>query len=102
MDLPAKESATLVPGQQIRVRFEEAQTSVRAKLLVPTSAIVKRGELTAVYVATAPGTFALRAVRLGQAHGSDSVEVVAGVSAGEAIALDPIRAGSASTSRTKN
>jgi RND family efflux transporter MFP subunit len=101
MDLPAKESASLVPGQQIRVRFEEAQTSVRAKLLVPTSAIVKRGELTAVYVATAPGVFALRAVRLGQPHGNE-VEVVAGVSAGEVIALDPIRAGAASTSRVKN
>jgi hypothetical protein len=37
--------------------------------------------------------FVLRAVRLGADHGDDGVEVVAGLTAGEQVALDPVRAG---------
>lgn len=96
LELPAKESAALVPGQQVRVRFvlAQGQTAAIAKLLVPYAAIVRRGELTAVYVASARG-YSLRAVRLGMAQGSDGMEVLAGVVAGDVIALDPIRAGMA-------
>lgn len=92
LELPAKDSASLVPGQQVRVRFAQAQTQSTPKLLVPEAAIVRRGELTAVYVVVGK-TFSLRAVRLGNHFGAQGVEVQAGVKAGEAVALDPIRAG---------
>ncbi|MDP3650267.1 MAG: efflux RND transporter periplasmic adaptor subunit [Rhodoferax sp.] len=94
LELPAKESAALVPGQQVRVRFSQAQAVTAPKLLLPPAAILRRGELTAVYLASASG-FALRAVRLGAQQGADGVEVLAGVAAGDVVALDPIRAGMA-------
>jgi RND family efflux transporter MFP subunit len=97
LDLPAASSANLLPGQQTRVRFTLAQTATssntNAALTVPEAAIVRRGELTAVYV-VAGNTFALRAVRTG-ASTAQGVEVLAGLRAGERVALDPIRAGMA-------
>ena len=63
--------------------------SVRPSL--PAEAVLRRGELTAVYVATPQG-FALRAVRVGPAA-AGRVEVFAGLAAGERVAADPIRAG---------
>ena len=94
MDLPAKESASLLPGQQVRVGFAvEGGTSV-ARLLVPASAVVRRNELTAVYVA-ANQHFTLRSVRLGADLGSQGVEVLSGLRAGELVATDTLRASQA-------
>jgi RND family efflux transporter MFP subunit len=91
MDLPAKEAAALLPGQQVRVRFTGAEMAAASgRLLVPTTAVVQRGELSAVYVSAGKG-FTLRAVRLGR-QGSDGVEVLAGLRAGEVVAIDPVRA----------
>jgi RND family efflux transporter MFP subunit len=93
LDLSAKDSVDLLPGQQVRVRFSQSQTSVPTpKLLIPRAAVLRRGELTAVYVAV-NGAFSLRAVRLGANLGAEGIEVLAGVASGEVIALDPIRAG---------
>ncbi|MGI9134404.1 MAG: efflux RND transporter periplasmic adaptor subunit [Rhodoferax sp.] len=91
LELPTKDSAMLVPGQQVRVRFAQPTASAESRLLLPEAAIVRRGELTAVYVVTG-NTFALRAVRLGAGGGSEGVEVQAGLSAGELVALEPVRA----------
>lgn len=95
MDLPAKEASALLPGQQVRVRFVggDAATAT-ARLLVPAAAIVRRGELSAVYVVTGKA-FALRAVRLGHDRGAEGVEVLAGLRAGEVVATDPLRAAQA-------
>jgi len=60
---------------------------------LPRRAILHRGELTAVYVATPQG-FSLRAVRLGSDTG-DMVQVLTGLQGGERVALDPVRAGMA-------
>lgn len=92
LDLPAQDSTNLVPGQQVRVRFTEPQAAKGMRLQVPAAAIVRRGELTAVYVAI-NGAFSLRAVRLGAPMGADGVEVLAGIRDGDQIAMDPIRAG---------
>lgn len=91
-DLPAKDAVNLLPGQQIHVQFLQSQSGAVEKLTVPSVAVVRRGELTAVYVATG-ATFSLRAIRLGAQQSSDAVEVLAGLAAGDVIALDPIRAG---------
>lgn len=91
MDLPAKEAAALLPGQQVRVSFVGADSvATAARLLVPAAAVVHRGELSAVYVVSGK-TFALRAVRLGRVS-TAGVEVLTGLRAGEVVATDPVRA----------
>ncbi len=89
LDLSAQAAQNLLPGQQVRVRFVGGQAQ---RTVVPAAAVLRRGELTAVYVATERG-FVLRAVRLGADHGEQGVEIVAGLSAGEQVATDPVRAG---------
>jgi RND family efflux transporter MFP subunit len=91
MDLPAREAASLLPGQQVRVSFVVDADSTVARLLVPATAVVRRNELTAVYV-VANQRFALRAVRLGADLGSQGVEVLSGLRAGEWVATDTLRA----------
>ncbi len=89
LDLPTGELQGLVPGQQVRVRF----TGDAAKRpMLPDSAILHRGELTAVYVVGGSG-FVLKVVRLGQSFGAEGVEVLAGIAPGDRVAIDPIRAG---------
>lgn len=88
LDLP--ESAGLLPGQYARAMI--ATGRVRA-LTIPETAVLRRSEVTAVYVLDAQGRAQLRQVRIGEAIGDGQVEVLAGVSAGERVALDPVRAG---------
>jgi membrane fusion protein, multidrug efflux system len=85
--LPAG-AATLYPGTFVKVGFIVGDAE---RLLVPTSAIVRRSELTAVYVV---GTDAvtLRQIRIGRRYG-ERTEVLAGLAAGESIATDPVAAG---------
>jgi len=77
----------------VRVRFAGAAGAAPGpqRLAIPAGAVLRRGELTAVYAAQG-GAWQLKAVRLGARQG-DSVEVLAGLKAGERIALDPVRAG---------
>lgn len=89
LELPADAAKTLLPGQQVRVRFAGGQASRR---VVPGASILRRGELTAVYVVAGNG-FSLKAVRLGADHGADGVEVLAGLLESDRVALDPIKAG---------
>lgn len=92
LELPAKDSEGLVPGQQVRVRLSASgATMASAQITAPDAAIVRRGELTGVYVQTG-STFSLRAIRVGQAAGADRTEVLAGLRAGDVVALDPVRA----------
>ncbi len=98
LNLSEADGANQVPGRQTRVRFVggNAQASSQ-RLVLPATALLRRGELTGVYVVTNKGEgqpegFALRAVRTGATHG-DGVEVLAGLKAGDRVALDPVRAG---------
>lgn len=91
MDLPAKDSTALVPGQQVRVNFAIDGAAATASLTVPAAAVVRRGELSAVYVVNGK-TFALRAVRLGRDLGAQGVEVLSGLRAGDVVATDPVGA----------
>jgi hypothetical protein len=89
LELPTEAAKVLLPGQQVRVRFTGGQAQ---RLVVPAAAVLRRGELTAVYVAADTG-FSLKMVRLGADHGADGVEVLAGLTAGDRVALDPVKAG---------
>lgn len=87
--LPATAGAAARPGMFARAHFLVG--TPRPRLMVPLSAIVRRTEVTAVYVVAGDGRATLRQVRLGEAR-ADRVEVLAGLSAGERIALDPLAA----------
>lgn len=120
VNLPADEGA--VPGMAARVTFVTGEVE---RLVVPARALVRRGELTAVYVVEPENPVpVLRRVRVGEsfvggalsgtlgttgttlAGGASAapgdaadpmtnealVEILAGLAAGERIALDPARA----------
>ncbi|MFM2261514.1 MAG: hypothetical protein RI959_190 [Pseudomonadota bacterium] len=91
-NLAAAQAAKQVPGQQVKVRFLGVGNASNHRLTVPETALLRRGELTAVYLAGSTG-FVLRAVRLGAQRGAAGVEILSGIKAGEKIALDPVRAG---------
>ena len=97
LDLAPAAAALALPGQSVRVRFAgtsavAAASGTAARLAVPASAVLRRGELTGVY--TVRGNhFVLKAVRLGADQGAAGIEVLAGLQAGERVALDPVRAG---------
>ncbi len=78
------------PGQfaQIELPVSGGADASARRLYVPAAAIVRRAELTAVYVVGQDGKPLLRQVRLGPAAG-DRVEVLAGLNANERVALDP-------------
>ena len=88
MDVPAAQALQLLPGQSTRVRFVGGQAQ---RTVLPQSAVLRRGELTGVYLASGQG-FVLRAVRLGSVHG-EQVEVLAGLQPGDAVAVNAVQAG---------
>lgn len=93
-DLSAADSARLQPGLPVQVSFSGAPATAATGASaprVPGSAVLQRGELTAVY-AVQGERFVLKAVRTGAREG-DQLPVLAGLKAGERIAADPVRAG---------
>jgi len=85
-DLPtALQGAT--PGMFARVWLPTSAAG-EGRLYVPKRALIRRAELDGVYVIGSDGKPSLRQVRVGQTVGAD-VEVLAGLSAGERVALDP-------------
>lgn len=105
-DLPAG-LTHLAPGQYARLWLPlpgsagpaGAAQSPATRPSVPVAAIVRRAELTALYVLDAAGKPVLRQVRLGRQDG-DSVEILAGLAAGERVATDP-QAAARSTSAAR-
>lgn len=96
VDLPAEVEGVL-PGSFARVHFyapaapDPAATA--APVVIPAAAVLRRGELTAVYVVDGGG-FGLRQVRLGRTlAGGEAVEVLSGLKGDETLALDPVQAG---------
>ncbi|MBK7648605.1 MAG: efflux RND transporter periplasmic adaptor subunit [Betaproteobacteria bacterium] len=93
--LPDVPEAT--PGMFARVHFITGQAE---KLTVPAVAVLRRGEVAAVYVQTADNRLSLRQLRLGDAVGQGEIEVLAGLSAGDRVVTDPVRAGIAQKDAT--
>jgi RND family efflux transporter MFP subunit len=83
IDLPS--AASLRSGLYGRARFAGA---TRRTLVVPSSSMVRQGQLTYVFVAERDGRAHLRVVRPG-ASADSMVEVVAGLSEGERIVVSP-------------
>ncbi|HUG79387.1 MAG TPA: efflux RND transporter periplasmic adaptor subunit, partial [Burkholderiales bacterium] len=89
LDLPG-DVRGIYPGVYARAHFA---VGAAPKLLVPRAAVIRRSELTAVYVLGDDGRPLLRQVRLGVAGDERAVEVLAGLKPGERVALDPVKAG---------
>ena len=83
-------AAGLLPGQFARAYFT---TGVARKLVIPEKVVLRRSEVTAVYVLGASGQPQLRQIRVGEASVDGYVEVLAGLHEGERIAQEPIKAG---------
>jgi RND family efflux transporter MFP subunit len=79
----------VIPGMFARAHF--AVGSAR-KLSIPESAVVRRSEITAVYVVK-NDRVSLRQIRLGTPDASGQVEVLAGLNPGEIIAVEAVKAG---------
>ncbi len=80
--------SNIYPGMWVKVAF---QTGEEARLVVPRDAVARRSEVTAVYVVE-NDTLSMRYVRLGGPAGDGHVTVLAGLKAGDQVALDPVRA----------
>ncbi len=89
VNLPDNESG-IYPGMFVRAHFVTGKAN---KLVVPMSAVLRRGEVVAVYVMDDKGGRQLRQVRLGEAAADGMVEVLAGLNPKEKVALEPIKAG---------
>lgn len=101
--LPAADSRT--HSSQVRIEFARGVTdiypgmfarayfSVEAarKMLIPSVAIVRRSEVTGVYVVKGDRV-QFRQIRIGREHG-ERTEVLAGLESGEHVASEPIKAG---------
>ena len=88
IDLPTNLEG-VIPGMFARAHFSVGSAQ---KLAIPSSAVVRRSEITAVYVVK-DDRVSLRQLRLGTPNGRGQVEVLAGLNPGEVIALDPVKAG---------
>ena len=77
----------LAPGMFARA-WLPVRATTGARLFIPTQAVVRRAEMTGAYVVDAAGRALLRQVRLGPSA-DGRTEVLAGLSAGERVALDP-------------
>lgn len=78
----------VIPGMFARAHFSVGSAR---KLTIPSSAVVRRSEITAVYVVI-QDKVSLRQIRLGTPNGRGQVEVLAGLNPGDVIALDPVKA----------
>lgn len=79
----------MYPGTLVKVGFVSGE---QQQLAVPNNVLIKRGELTGVYVLPPDGRAQLRYVRLGVPTADGQVPVLAGLSDGEWIAVDPVAA----------
>lgn len=97
LSLAPADAAGWTPGQAVNVRLTGPMGGQAVpRPVVPASAVLQRGELSAVY-AVQGDRFVLKAVRLGArqptADGAAGVQVLAGLKPGDRFALDAVRAG---------
>ena len=84
------DSVKLFPGMFVKAVFDVGSREV---LTVPAEAIVRRSEITAVYVVTPDGKVSMRAIRKGRNLPEGQTIVLSGLQSGEQVALDPVAAG---------
>ncbi len=80
----------LFPGMFIKTTFLIGK---QKHLLIPQQTVVFRGEVTGTYVVTPNGKISFRYIRLGHKTEDGMISILAGLSPGEQVALDPVAAG---------
>ena len=88
-DVLAIQAALDNPDPRLRSgMFARVSLSVgeRQAILVPNQAVIRRGQLTGVWVVRQDGTAHLRWVRLGRSFG-DSIEILSGMQGDEIVVL---------------
>ncbi len=80
----------LFPGMFVKAVFAIGHRNV---LVVPTRSIVRRSEVTAVYIQSPEGHVTMRAIRKGRDLDDGNTIVLAGLQQGERVISDPIAAG---------
>jgi len=88
----AAEERDIYPGVYALAHFAVGHAK---KLVIPMQSVIRRSEVSGVYVVNQKGATSFRQIRLGEKTGDGLVEVLAGISAGEQVALDPVKAGMA-------
>ena len=94
----AGDERDIYPGVYARAHFAIGQA--REAGHPRWQSVVRRSEVSGVYVVNAKAPPSFRQIRLGESAGAGLVEVLAGVSAGERVALEPIKAGMAGPCRS--
>jgi RND family efflux transporter MFP subunit len=82
--------AGVYPGMFVRAHFAVGKVS---KMLIPASAVVRRSEVVAVYVVDEKNQIRLRQVRVAETSLNNEIEVLSGLTVGERVAIDAIKAG---------
>jgi RND family efflux transporter MFP subunit len=93
LDLPDGDATKgAYPGMFARALFATGSAS---KLVIPERSVAYRSEVAGAYVVTPAGEIRFRQLRLGEKTADGGIEVLAGLRAGERVALDPVAALSA-------
>jgi RND family efflux transporter MFP subunit len=79
----------LFPGMFVKTAFV---TGTKRELVIPREAVVYRSEVTAVYVIDKKNRLHFRHIRAGQPASDGMISVIAGLSPGEMVAVDPVAA----------
>ena len=91
------QAQSVSPGMFARLWWQAPETSEgqaqagqaqNSPIWIPQTAVLRRAELTAIYVQGSQGQPLLRQVRLGQRQG-EQVEILSGLRAGELVAAQP-------------
>jgi len=77
------------PGMYAEVMIPDVNTPIEDMPVIPTSAIVRRGSLPAIFVLSHDNTAEMRLVRLGDEIDHEHVAVLSGVHPGEQIFVSP-------------
>ncbi len=77
------------PGMYTQVALTVGEETA---LLIPEQAVAYRGEVTAVYLKNKQGMINFQQIRLGRQHSEGKIEVLAGLSEGDRIILNPTKA----------
>lgn len=87
--LPANEPG-VYPGMFVRAHFVIGKAQ---KLVMPSNAVLRRGEVVAAYVVDAKNNVHLRQIRVGETAAEGWIEVLSGLKADEKVAVEPVKAG---------
>jgi len=88
VDLPVG-TENLYPGLFTKLHFTTGEEHIRA---IPQSAIVQRSEVSGIYIQSKEKVISFRQIRLGRHLSNDQREVLAGLSVGEHVLLNPLKA----------